>query len=269
MEKEIIYFIQPCELLETDRYKIGCSVKQGMERISTGYKKGTRILHVVECKNPFELEGIIKKEFSKKFHLIAGNEFFKGDENLMLIEFKKIINDYNINLNKQSIKDQILNNELNEFEKKIISDEKQFKKHINLIVLLHNINNLQELKKMDYLKINLCKGLMNVLNINKIEELNKDIINRFDTTINTEWLNNNIDNIKKTFDIRTNKYDDFNYYNLYLLLITILKNLFDVNLFVINRIKRNKNRSYCYIINNECLNNHKITINKINFNNIC
>lgn len=35
----IIYLIQPAELVGTNRYKIGCSKKDDLSRLTTGYKK--------------------------------------------------------------------------------------------------------------------------------------------------------------------------------------------------------------------------------------
>ena len=123
IEKGIIYLIQPCELLETNHYKIGCSVKQGLNRIKNGYKRGTKILHVAECKNPFELEGIIKKEFNKKFKLIAGNEFYRGNEKSIIFEFKKIIDNYN-NIKKNKIKQ---NNKLKNNDENLNKEEQNNK----------------------------------------------------------------------------------------------------------------------------------------------
>jgi hypothetical protein len=100
MEKGIIYFIQPHYLIETNRYKIGCSVKHGLDSIKNSYKEGTRIIYLNECDNPFELKKIIRKNFSKRFELIAGNEFFSGDETTMLNELIEIIDNYNKLLNK-------------------------------------------------------------------------------------------------------------------------------------------------------------------------
>lgn len=79
---------------------------------------------------------------------------------------------------------------------------------------------------------------MIVLDIHNINKLSKDITKNFNNTINNNWLNENIETIKKTFDIRTKKYNDLTYYNIYLLMITILKNLFDIKLFE----KRNTNK---------------------------
>jgi hypothetical protein len=63
MDKGIIYFIQPSELVSTNRYKIGCSANNDLVRCKTGYKKGSRYLslRVMECYYPFKLENIIKE----------------------------------------------------------------------------------------------------------------------------------------------------------------------------------------------------------------
>jgi hypothetical protein len=90
LSKGIIYFIQPCELVGTNRYKVGCSNKPNIDRCKNGYRKGTRFICILECYNPFNLEGKIKKIFNLKFTLIAGKEFYEGNESLMLKEFMKI-----------------------------------------------------------------------------------------------------------------------------------------------------------------------------------
>ena len=73
----------------------------------------------------------------------------------------------------------------------------------------------------------LLKNLMKVLGILKLEDLNKDVCKRFGEVIkDDEWLENNFEYIKKTFRIRTKKYDNKEYYQIYLLMITIMKQLF-------------------------------------------
>ena len=91
MNKGIIYLLQPCELVGTNRYKIGCSKKPNLDRCKFGYKKGTRYICIIECFNPLLLENKIKLEFNKKFKLIAGNEYFEGNEYNMFKLFNKII----------------------------------------------------------------------------------------------------------------------------------------------------------------------------------
>ena len=100
MTKGIIYLIQPAELVNTNKYKIGCSLTPTLDRCKKGYKKGSRYLSIMECYNPFELEKNIKNEFNKHFKLIAGNEFFEGDEYIMLDLFLDIVKN-----NRQSKED--------------------------------------------------------------------------------------------------------------------------------------------------------------------
>jgi hypothetical protein len=94
----IIYLVQPSELIGTDHYKIGCSTNTDLEIISNFYKKDTSYLSIMECKNPFELKKKIKCIFNEKFSLIAGNDFFKGDELEILDEFINIVKKHNKNL---------------------------------------------------------------------------------------------------------------------------------------------------------------------------
>ena len=47
MNKGIIYLIQPAELLGTNRYKIGCSGKNSLDRCKKGYKIGSRYLSII------------------------------------------------------------------------------------------------------------------------------------------------------------------------------------------------------------------------------
>lgn len=87
----IVYLIQPTELVGTNRYKIGCSKSSTLDRVKNGYKNGTRYIFINECKNPLKIEKQIKQVFNKKFTLIAGSEYFMGNENEMLEEYLNII----------------------------------------------------------------------------------------------------------------------------------------------------------------------------------
>jgi hypothetical protein len=87
--KGIIYLIQPVELINTNRYKLGCSGKTSLDRCLTGYKKGSRYIYIQECFEPYKLETKLKLEFKNKFTLIGGTEYFAGDERQM----KKIFNE--------------------------------------------------------------------------------------------------------------------------------------------------------------------------------
>jgi len=87
-----VYFIQPTELKETNKYKIGMSKENNLNRLIKGYRKGTRFISVMSCKYPKTLECIIKRNFIIKYKLIAGTEFFEGKEEDMLKDFLQIIN---------------------------------------------------------------------------------------------------------------------------------------------------------------------------------
>jgi hypothetical protein len=91
MYKGIIYFIQPSELVGTNRYKIGCSKIPNLKRCINGYRKGSRYICIMECYNPLTLEKNIKIKFTKLFKLIAGTEYFEGNEYIMRNAFCNII----------------------------------------------------------------------------------------------------------------------------------------------------------------------------------
>jgi len=78
----ILYFIQPAELVGTNRFKVGCSTKNDLSRVKT-YKAGTRMIMILQCEDPFLLEQKVLVEFKNQFHKIAGNEYFEGDESVM------------------------------------------------------------------------------------------------------------------------------------------------------------------------------------------
>jgi hypothetical protein len=84
-----LYFIQPAELVGTNRYKIGCSASNDMIRCKS-YKKGTRYMMILECHQPFVVEDAVKKEFNARFSRIAGKEYFEGDEEEMRTLFYNI-----------------------------------------------------------------------------------------------------------------------------------------------------------------------------------
>ena len=114
MNKGIIYIIHPAELINTNRYKIGCLLKNNLDRCKNRYKLGTRYLCIMECNNLLLLEKKILNIFNKKFKLIAGREYFEGDENIMLSTFLEIINNYKLEplINNNSLEPLINNNSL-------------------------------------------------------------------------------------------------------------------------------------------------------------
>lgn len=93
-EKGTIYLIQPAELVGTGRYKIGCSSKNDLERCKKGYKKGTRFMDIRECDDPFAVEREVKTRFNTKFNLVAGNEYFEGNETDIKKEFNDVVSNF-------------------------------------------------------------------------------------------------------------------------------------------------------------------------------
>ena len=121
-----------------------------------------------------------------------------------------------------------------------------------------------ETAKSKYTKLKICRKLLEILEITDIKLLNKDIIKNFEKVIENKWLTENIEIIKKTFEIKTKKYNDFVYYNIYMLLITILKNLFDSDLFIRISIQLNKIRHIYYNLDGKILTEHIKIMDKIN-----
>jgi hypothetical protein len=187
----------------------------------------------------------------------------------------------------KTIKERICNmlsldkENLTDLEKRLASDDKTLDKHFNLRLLLNDSiddkliesitqNLFIETLKHKNTKIKICKELMNLLEINNLESLNKNVSKHFTRNIENEWLYNNIITIKKTFDIRTIKYDTFTYYNIYTLFITILKSLFDNNLFTGIKIQLKNIKYVYYEFNKQIFNEHKLLIKKFddNWNNL-
>jgi hypothetical protein len=184
-------------------------------------------------------------------------------------------------LTKTKIKERIIKllsldkNNLSEFETTLVTNDIFLEKHFNLRIFMNNnienkiIESIErnlfiETLKNKYTKIKICKELMNLLNITQLEDLTKHKTTNFNNIIKNNWLDENIDIIKKTFDIRTKKYNNFSYYNIYLLLITVLKNLFDGNLFIRKECQINKIKYIYHTFNDTVLSNHLSVIKQIN-----
>ena len=171
---------------------------------------------------------------------------------------------------------QLDKDNLSELEQNISSDDKLLEKHFNLRILLNNNiddklvesvsqNLFIESIKNKYTKIKICKELMNLLEIGNLESLNKELVKHFNKNIDSQWLKENISTIKKTFDIRTKKYDtDTTYYNIYILLTTILKNLFDNDLFIRKDFQIKKEKFVFYYLADKKLQEHLDLIKRFN-----
>lgn len=74
-----VYLIQPCELKGTNRFKVGASSLSNLSRLKS-YKSGTRYICFFECKDAFDTEKTLIKEFNARYKLIAGREYFEVNQ---------------------------------------------------------------------------------------------------------------------------------------------------------------------------------------------
>lgn len=166
---------------------------------------------------------------------------------------------------KISVKEKIDNlmtlEDITPFERNLLTSSKKMEKHLNLKMFLDNTfekgieksittNLFSESIKCKQLKLKIISEFMNVLKIDNFEMLNRDITTNFGSEIKSQWLDTNLTTIKKAFDIRAKKYDTINYYNMYLLLTTMLSNMFDDEMFESKYIKI-KQTQYQYVIINK------------------
>lgn len=86
----LVYLIQPEELLGTNRYKVGCSTKPNISRLKS-YKQYSHLLCAYKCTNPFETETRLKAVFAANFSLVAGNEYFQGNEHDLTQAFFSVV----------------------------------------------------------------------------------------------------------------------------------------------------------------------------------
>jgi len=94
---------------------------------------------------------------------------------------------------------------------------------------------------------------MKTLDIYSLHNINKDLTTHFTLYFKNKWLSDNFNYIKKTFRITSNKYNhinhNFHFYQIYLLMITIIKQLFG-NKIVRKKEIQIKNKKFYYFIYN-------------------
>ena len=91
-----IYLIQPAELHETNKYKVGCSTLSNLSRLTCGYRKNFIPISIIFCEQPKIVEHKILQEFAKQFELVAGREIFEGDIEEMRNLFYSIAKEFPI-----------------------------------------------------------------------------------------------------------------------------------------------------------------------------
>jgi hypothetical protein len=95
-----VYLIQPKELIDTKRYKIGMSALGNLSRMRF-YKSGSRYLFIIECSDAQEVERKLIKVFGLNYKLIAGNEYFECiDESEMINLFIRTVMEHKNAINR-------------------------------------------------------------------------------------------------------------------------------------------------------------------------
>ena len=151
----------------------------------------------------YTIEILEQKGYEIKYNEVATKNKLTKLEKVKVIK-ERIVNLLNIDGNNMS-----------ELEERIVREDKDLEKHFNLRILLKGqedekimesvIKNLFiETVKSKYTKLKICKKLMDILEITDIKLLNKDITKKFEKVIENKWLSENIEVIKRTFEIRTN-----------------------------------------------------------------
>ena len=135
-----IYLLQPAELVGTDRYKIGLSSKDNLNRLRS-YGIGTRYIFFMECNDYIFIENKLKEAFNKEncISLIKGKEYFQGSECNILKIFMKVVYKYKIKeiIDMPSIDSKI---------EHIIPDEIETKKKYNTEQSKSFYNNINKFK---------------------------------------------------------------------------------------------------------------------------
>lgn len=99
-----VYLIQPCELVGTNRYKIGMSSLSNLSRLKS-YKNGSRYICFFECEFALQVEKELIKQFNKHYKLIAGNEYFESDSEAEMVKLFMdiVLNHKNTNEEKRKV----------------------------------------------------------------------------------------------------------------------------------------------------------------------
>lgn len=186
-----VYLIHPV-LIEKDIYKIGMSMKHNMDRIKS-YGKNTEIIRVLYCNDPKLVEDKLKLVFNEKFELIKGNEYFKGDKNIMATEFDNITNEFKL---ENTHNDEISKNKTYECWKcgNNFCRQDVLNKHLEKLppcVSDKIINKYNDKNEYKYIVDNISKIFLNEMNKLKSEILlnNMMIFNKFSE------IENNYNNI--------------------------------------------------------------------------
>lgn len=213
MNNGIIYLIQPSELVGSERYKIGMSNKNNLDRCKKGYRKGSRYLCIMECNKPLILERNIKNHFNEKFKLISGNEYYEGNEKDILNTFNNLVLKYK---NSNEINKKYFN-ESNKIKKEFENyfEDKEFGGTKKLIKINIIYNNFGEDIKINFKYIDNKRLEEYDLFFNNLDDYNFDYItklidkkiiqNRFIYDLNDNLFKKEINKHKIIYNIKSKK----------------------------------------------------------------
>jgi hypothetical protein len=74
-----VYLIQPAELKDTNRYRIGYTSSRNVLDISRGSMKHSQLICALHCANPKQIGAMIVKDFQKRFIILTGRKYFIGE----------------------------------------------------------------------------------------------------------------------------------------------------------------------------------------------
>lgn len=207
MNRGIIYLIQPCELVGTNRYKIGCSKQNNLDRCKKGYKNGSRYICIMECVNALLLEKNIKEFFNNKFKLIGGNEYFEGNEDDIINEFLKKVNEHKANEGGTVFNDNIV------FNNDIVFNENDDNTNDNINLIIEVFPNYKDDESFggskQLLKIKIEDYVINASYIYNKELTETDIYytdNEFLTKYCKNIIKNNVIENNCIYDLNDNKF---------------------------------------------------------------
>jgi len=184
----IVYLLQPSELKNTNRYKVGRSLKNTLER-AKDYKVDSNIIYYMACDDPVDLEKKIKKAFSDNFTLISGEEYFEGDIKKMKKVFMQV---YKQNDSDDSIHEHDKNDEHDENDEK---DENHLGYNNNRETLINIFDKPKPTEgrvgeeivlfrgKIDWKSIPVIEKIC-ALKTRHIEAIEKTILSYYDFTLN-------------------------------------------------------------------------------------
>ncbi len=70
-----VYFVQPYDMVGTDRYKVGMSALDNLSRAKS-YGSGTRYLCILDCPDAALVERELLAVFHQTYFCFRGNEYF-------------------------------------------------------------------------------------------------------------------------------------------------------------------------------------------------